>query len=185
MQWRICDMAYDRIGNTAAGLVGVPPYEVVYTDTDFLFSQPQVIENIHNVPVNEPLLASVKESGILNPLLALKEWYPLAGSQRLRAVQIIKEGDPTFNVKVTVHRFLEDWHNCFYLWPDIKFRNDAIAIWFQMQEVVFKSLHYKSVDDKDGTKMTEYERLGEELKWQHDRPTSKSDNHEPVRSIDK
>ena len=28
-------MAYDRIGTTAANLVGVPPYEVVHTDTDF------------------------------------------------------------------------------------------------------------------------------------------------------
>ena len=168
-------MAYDRIGTTAAMLVGVPPYEVVDTTTDFLFSQPQVIENIHKVPINEPLMASVKENGIINPFLALKEWYPLAGSQRLRAVQVIKEGDPTFNVNVKVHRFLQDWHNCYYLWPDVKFRNDAIAIWFQMQEVVFKSLHYE-VEDNDGTKMTEYEKLGEELKWQHDRNNTDSSN---------
>lgn len=178
-------MAHDRIGSTAADLVGVPPYEVVHTDTNFLFSQPQVIENIHNVPTNEPLVASIKESGIINPFLTLKQWYPLAGSQRLRAVQIIKEGDPTFNVEVTVHRFLEDWHNCFYLWSDIEFRNKAIAIWFQMQEVVFKSLHYKEDTDKDGTKMTEYEKLGEELKWQHDRTTPKSDNDGSMRSDDK
>lgn len=175
-------MAHDRIGSTAANLVGVPPYEVVHTDTDFLFSQPQVIENIHNVPANEPLIASIKESGIINPFLTLKQWYPLAGSQRLRAVQIIKEGDPTFNVEVTVHRFLEDWHNCFYLWPDIEFRNKAIAIWFQMQEVVFKSLHYEAETDKDGTKMTEYEKLGEELKWQHDRTTP--NNSDSVDSSD-
>ena len=167
-------MAYDRIGTTAANLVGVPPYEVVHTDTDFLFSQPQVIENIHNVPTNEPLMASVKENGIMNPFLTLKQWYPLAGSQRLRAVQLIKEDDPTFNVEVIVHRFLEDWHNCFYLWPDI-----------QMQEVVFKSLHYKENKDKDGTNMTEYERLGEELKWQHDRPTNEPNMHGSVRTTDK
>ena len=121
----------------------------------------------------------------MNPFLTLKQWYPLAGSQRLRAVQLIKEGDPTFNVEVIVHRFLEDWHNCFYLWPDIKFRNDAIAIWFQMQEVVFKSLHYKENKDKDGTNMTEYERLGEELKWQHDRPTNEPNMHGSVRTTDK
>lgn len=168
-------MAYDRIGTTAASLVGVPPYEVVHTDTNFLFLQPQVIENIHKVPINEPLMASIEESGIINPFLTLKEWYPLAGSQRLRAVQVIKEGDPTFNVGVKVHRFLQDWHNCYYLWPDVKFRNDAIAIWFQMQEVVFKSLHYE-VEDTDGTKMTEYEKLGEELKWQHDRDINSASN---------
>jgi len=98
----------------------------------------------------------------------MKSWYPIAGSQRLRAVQIIKEGNPDFNLNVTVHRFLEDWHNCYYLWSDKKFRDDAIAIWFQMQEAVFKSLFYAHEVDSDGTKMTEYEDLGETLKWNHD-----------------
>ena len=72
---------------------------------------------------------------------------------------------------VIVHRFLEDYHNCFYLWPDKEFRSNAIAIWFQMQEVVFKSLYYKENEDKDGTKMTEYEDIGEQLKWNRDGKT--------------
>ena len=158
-------MASDRIGETAANLVAVPPYEVVNTTTDRLLLEPTVVQNIHNVPANEPLIASIKENGIKNPFLAMKSWYPIAGSQRLRAVQIIKETDPDFDLNITVHRFLEDWHNCFYLWPDEEFRSKAIAIWFQMQEVVFKSLHYKIDKDKDGTEMTEYEDIGEELKW--------------------
>ena len=45
----------------------------------------------------------------------------------------------------------------------------AIAIWFQMQEVVFKSLYYSHEADGQGTKMTDYEDLGEKLKWKHDR----------------
>ena len=162
-------MASDRIGKTAADLVAVPPYEVRYTTTDRLLLEPTVAENIHNVPANEPLIASIKENGIKNPFLLMKSWYPIAGSQRLRAVQVIKETNPDFNLNVTVHRFLEDWHNCFYLWSDEKFRADAIAIWFQMQEVVFKSNFYEHTVDKDGTKMTEYEDLGEKLKWKHDR----------------
>ena len=161
-------MASDRIGETSANLVAVPPFEIRKVTTDYLLSQPQVVENIHNVPANEPLIKSVEENGILNPFLTMKQWYPLAGSQRLRAVQIIKETNPDFNLNVTVHRFLEDWHNCFYLWSDEEFRSKAIAIWFQTQEVVFKSLYYKENIDKDGTEMTHYEDLGEELKWKRE-----------------
>jgi hypothetical protein len=83
-------------------------------------------------------------------------------------VQLIKEADPTFNLDITVHRFLEDWHNCFYLWPDEEFRSKAIAIWFQTQEVVFKSLYYEHDTDESGRKMTEYEDIGEQLKWKRD-----------------
>ena len=178
-------MASDRIGGKAAELVAVPPYEIIFTTTDRLLIEPTVAQNIHNVPANEPLIASIKENGIKNPFLAMKSWYPIAGSQRLRAVQIIKQTDSNFNLDVIVHRYLEDWWNCYYLWSDKKFRDDAIAIWFQMQEVVFKSLHYKENTDKDGTNMTEYEKIGEELKWQHDRPTPKSNSSDAVRSDDK
>ena len=161
-------MASDRIGQTSAKLVGVPPFEVVHTTTDFMLSQPQVAENIHNVPANEALIESVRTQGIVNPFLSMKMWYPLAGSQRLRAVQLIKEADPTFNLDITVHRFLEDWHNCFYLWPDEEFRSKAIAIWFQTQEVVFKSLYYEHDTDENGRRMTDYEEIGEQLKWNRD-----------------
>jgi hypothetical protein len=178
-------MASDRIGNKAAELVAVPPYEIIFTTTDRLLAEPTVAQNIHNVPANEPLIASIKENGIKNPFLAMKSWYPIAGSQRLRAVQILKETNPDFNLDVTVHRFLDDWHNCYYLWPDEKFRADAIAIWFQMQEAVFKTRFYEHDTDSDGTKMTEYEDLGDKLKWKHDRnnsnsSTSDSDLHSDV-----
>jgi len=162
-------MASDRIGGKAAELVAVPPYEIIFTTTDRLLIEPTVAQNIHNVPANEPLIASIKENGIKNPFLAMKSWYPIAGSQRLRAVQIIKETNPDFDLNITVHRFLDDWHNCYYLWPDEEFRSQAIAIWFQMQEAVFKTRFYEHAVDSDGTKMTEYEDLGDKLKWKHDR----------------
>ena len=170
-------MASDRIGGKAAELVAVPPYEIIFTTTDRLLVEPTVAQNIHNVPANEPLIASIKENGIKNPFLAMKSWYPIAGSQRLRAVQILKETDPDFNLDVTVHRFLDDWHNCYYLWPDEKFRADAIAIWFQMQEAVFKTRFYEHETDSDGTRMTEYEDLGDKLKWNHDRSTTTNDSN--------
>ena len=160
-------MASDRIGETAANLVAVPPYEIVSVDTNHLFEQPQVMENIEEVPVNQPLIDSIKVKGILNPFLCMKMWWPIAGSQRIRAVYEIKKEDPDYNLPITVHRFYEDWHNCFYLWGDEEFRSQAIAIWFQMQEAVFKSLHYEHTKDGD-VEMTFYEDLGEELKWKHD-----------------
>ena len=167
-------MASDRIGQKSANLVAVPPFEIRAVTTNFLLEQPQVAENIMEVPLNEKLMESIKESGIVNPHLCMKMWYPLAGSQRIRAVAEIKKTNPDFDLNITVHRFLEDWHNCFYLWPDEKLRSTAIAVWFQMQEVVFKSLYYKYDEDKDGTKMTEYEDIGEQLKWKRNGNTNSS-----------
>ena len=54
-----------------------------------------------------------------------------------------------------------------------------------MQEAVFKTRFYEHDVDSDGTKMTEYEDLGDKLKWKHDRnnsnsSTSDSDLHSDV-----
>ncbi len=168
-------MASDRIGKKSANLVAVPDYEVREVTTNFLLNQPQVAENIMEVPLNKKLMYSIEGTGIQNPLLCMKQWYPLAGSQRLRAVAEIKKTNPDFDCEVIVHRFLEDWWNCFYLWPDEEFRSKAIAIWFQTQEVVFKSLHYKYTKDKDGMEMTEYESIGEQLKWKRNEQRHNTD----------
>ena len=169
-------VASDRIGQKSAELVGVPPFEIREVTTDFLLEQPQIENNIMNVPLNKALMRSIERNGIANPFLSMKMWYPLAGSQRLRVVAEIKKKNPDFNLNVTVHRFLEDWHNCFYLWPDEEFRSKAIAIWFQTQEVVFKSLYYRQAVDINGTEMTEYEDIGEELKWKRDVGINNLDN---------
>ena len=184
-------MASDRIGKTSARLVGVPPFEIVVVSTDFMLEQAQVKDNIRNVPVNQPLVDSILKENMLNPFLCMKEWYPLAGSQRIRAVLHIKENiDETYSTQITVHRFLEDYHNIFYLWGDEDFRSKAIAIWFQLQELVFKSLYYDYEADGSGTKMTEYEDLGEKLEWEHDRnakrklDSSSSNDVSNVRNMD-
>ena len=163
-------MASDRIGIKSAKLVAVPPFEVRAVTTDFILQQPTVAKNIQNVPVNERLVDSIYNEGIKNPHLCMTNWYPLAGSQRIRAALHIKETiDEKWNKNITVHRFLEDYHNVFYLWGDEEFRSKAIAIWFQLQELVFKSLYYEHDVDESGTKMTIYEDIGEELEWYHDR----------------
>ena len=49
-----------------------------------------------------------------------------------------------------------------------EFRNKAIAIWFQMVELAWKSKYYEHEEDPSGTKMTEFEELGDQLKgWSH------------------
>ena len=166
-------MASDRIGIKSAKLVAVPPFEVRAVTTDFILQRPTVTENIRNVPVNERLVDSIYNEGIKNPHLCMTNWYPLAGSQRIRAALYIKENyNENWNENITVHRFLEDYHNVFYLWGDEEFRGKAIAIWFQLQELVFKSLYYEHEVDESGTKMTVYEDIGEELEWEHDRNDS-------------
>ena len=163
-------MASDRIGIKSAKLVAVPPFEVRAVTTDFILQQPTVAKNIRNVPVNERLVDSIYNEGIKNPHLCMTNWYPLAGSQRIRAALHIKETiDEKWNENITVHRFLEDYHNVFYLWGDEEFRSKVIAIWFQLQELVFKSLYYEHEIDGSGIKMTDYEDIGEELEWEHDR----------------
>ena len=170
-------MVSDRIGVKSANLVAVPPFEVRKVTTDFILKQETVDRNIHGVPLNEPLVESLLKEGMKNPILTMANWYPLAGSQRIRAVAHIKEEiDPDFDLNITVHRFLADYHNVFYLWADEEFRKKAIAIWFQLQELVFKSLYYGHEVDGQGRKMTDYEDLGEELKWKHDEPKNDMDN---------
>ena len=61
-------MASDRIGKKSAKLVGVPPFEIVKVSTDFMLEQPQVIDNIKNVPLNQPLVDSILKQDMLNPL---------------------------------------------------------------------------------------------------------------------
>ena len=162
-------MVSDRTGKKAAGLVDVPPFEVRKVTSNFILVQPTVAENIRKVPINEPLVESLLKEKMKNPILTMKNWYPLAGSQRIRAIAHIKDNiDSSYDIDITVHRFLGDYHNVWYLWSDKEFRQKAIAIWFQLQELVFKSLYYEHEVDGQGRKMTEYEDLGEELEWEHD-----------------
>ena len=167
-------MVSDRIGMKSANLVAQPPFEIRKVSTNFILGQETVAENIRKVPLNEPLVESLLKEGMKNPILTMANWYPLAGSQRIRAAAHIKDNlDPTFNIEIEVYRFLADYHNVFYLWADEDFRKKAIAIWFQLQELVFKSLYYEHEVDGQGRKMTEYEDLGEDLEWKHDRTNSK------------
>ena len=174
-------MVSDRIGKKSANLVAQPPFEIRKVSTNFILGQETVAENIRNVPLNKPLVESIQKEGMKNPILTMTNWYPLAGSQRIRAVAHIKDNlDPTYNIEIEVYRFLADYHNVFYLWADEDFRKKAVAIWFQLQELVFKSLYYDHEVDGQGRKMTDYEDLGEDLEWEHDRSNSSNSTDNSV-----
>ena len=89
----------------------------------------------------------------------MPNWYPIAGSQRLRVLVDIPELHST---EVRVCKFDKEWWLLYYLWGDEEFRNRAIAIWFQMAELVWKSMYYE-----DDPSFLEHEKLGDELPWKH------------------
>ena len=99
-------MASDRIGKTAANLVAVPPFEIRKVTTNFILNQETVRKNVQRVPVNSKLLDSILKEGIRNPHLCMTNWYPLAGSQRIRAALYIKE---SIDKKIT-----QDFKECFF-----------------------------------------------------------------------
>lgn len=161
-------MADDRISKSTAELVGLPPTEWTVKKVSWLLEQDSVIKNIQNVPVNEKLLESLKRDRMINPILCMPEWYPIVGSQRIRCCWHLKEIEPdhpNLQQEIRVARFEKEYWNLFYLWGNEEFRSKAIAVWFQMAELAWKSIHYIQEKDFAGTEMREFERIGDQLKW--------------------
>lgn len=164
-------MAADRISKELADRIPLPPFTVETQKVKFLLNQKAVSQNIHKVPLNHKLMDSVEQFGIMSPILTMPHYYPIAGSQRLRAlwelVRTHPEGYTFKDIKIEVHRFNENWWDLMYLWGDKKERDRMVAIWFQMAELVWKSRYYIHTTDDAGIKMTEYELIGDALKWTH------------------
>ena len=164
-------MAADRISKELADRIPLPPFTVETQKVKFLLNQKAVSQNIHKVPLNHKLMDSVEQFGIMSPILTIPHYYPIAGSQRLRALWELVRTHPkgyTFkDIKIEVHRFNENWWDLMYLWGDKKERDRMVAIWFQMAELVWKSRYYIHTTDDAGIKMTEYELIGDALKWTH------------------
>lgn len=163
-------MAYDRISRDTAERVALPGNTWYVRTPRQLLMETTVWKNIPNVPINTPLLESVSQYGIKAPLLVMPNWYPIVGSQRLRACFNLFENNqnhPVLDQPLRVCRFDKEWWNCFYLWGDTEFRDKAVAIWFQTVELAWKSQYYIEETDPNNTKMTEFEKLGDELPWKH------------------
>ena len=88
-------MAADRISKETAELIALPPYTWETQTVKFLLNQKKISDNIERVPVNQPLYDSVIEHGIESPILSMPSYYPIAGSQRLRAMREIVEDTET------------------------------------------------------------------------------------------
>ena len=161
-------MADDRISKSTAELVAIPPTTWYVKKVSWLLEQEAIIKNIKNVPVNEKLLESLKRDRMINPILTMNHWYPIVGSQRIRALMHLKETEPNhpgLEQEIRVARLDKDYWNMFYLWGDEDFRSKAIAIWFQTVELAWKSIHYIQDTDFAGTDMREFERIGDQLVW--------------------
>lgn len=161
-------MADDRVSRETAELVPLPPHTWYVRKISWVLTQKTVKQNIEKVPINEPLMESLKEHGMKSPILTMPDWYPIAGSQRLRACAELMKTNPRIgDQEIKVCRFDKQWWLLFYLWGDKDFRDKAVAVWFQMAELVWKSKYYEDETDPSGVSMREFERLGDELEWQH------------------
>lgn len=163
-------MAYDRISRGTGEVVAIPPTTWYVRTPEELLHETEIWQNIGRVPLNNKLLESVSEHGIKAPILTMPSWYPIVGSQRLRACFDLKLREPNHPVlfqPIRVARFDKEYWNCFYLWGDLEFRNKAIAVWFQTIELAWKSQYYIDEKDPSNIPMTEFEKLGDELPWEH------------------
>ena len=84
-------MADDRVSRETAELVPLAGHTWYVRKIGWLLSQPKVQENIKSVPLNEPLQKALKEEGVRSPFLCMPNWYPIAGSQRLRCLVDLPE----------------------------------------------------------------------------------------------
>ena len=161
-------MASDRISKKTAKLVHFPAHFWYNAKVSELLEVKIVKEQLEKrIPVNEPLLKSIRAEKFKNPILLMKSGWAIAGGQRLRVCAEIRKTDPKWDADVRVCHLKADECNMFYLWGDKEFVNNTVAIYFQMIELVFKSLYYKFDKDSEGTDMTYFEDLGDQLKWKN------------------
>ena len=99
-------MADDRVSRETAELIPLPPHTWYVKTVGWMLEQAKVKENIENVPPNEPLTNSLRQHGIKSPILCMPNWYPIAGSQRMRAAVDLPE---IHDQEIRVCRFDEEW----------------------------------------------------------------------------
>ena len=93
-------MAADRISKETAELVALPPYTWETRSVKFLLNQEKIYKNIDRVPINQPLYDSIVEHGIKSPILCMPNYYPIAGSQRMRALwEIVRKREDGWSFK--------------------------------------------------------------------------------------
>ena len=156
----------NRIKKETAELVAFPPTVWYTKSVEWLLEQEPFATNFHRIPVQEALVQDLFVNGIQAPMLAMPHWYPICGSQRLRACIEIREQTmglhPILQQQVRVCRFEKEYWNVYDLWPDEEFRSKAKQVYFQMLELAFKSIHFI---EEDPMKMVKFETDGDKLRW--------------------
>jgi len=136
----------NRIKKETAELIAFPPTTWYTKSVGWLLEQEPFAQNFENIPVQEELVEDLFRNGIEAPMLVMPNWYPICGSQRLRACVDIQQKfmglHPILQQQVRVCRFEKEYWNAFHLWGDVEFRNKAIQVYFQMLEIAFKSIHF-------------------------------------------
>jgi len=156
----------NRIKKETAELIAFPPVTWYTRPVEWLIEQETFAANFENIPVQEELVQDLLKNGIQAPMLVMPNWYPVCGSQRLRACVDIQQKfmglHPILKQEVRVCKFDKEYWNAFHLWPDEEFRSKAIQVYFQMLELAFKSMHFIEDNPMD---MIKYETDGDKLRW--------------------
>jgi len=151
-----------------------PPHRWYKKSLYWVLQQELNVKNIPNNPLNERLLESLKTGGFISPFLCMDSWYPICGSQRLRAgLEMSEEMQKTIILdicKLDTSVWLP-----LYFWSDKDQGHQASQIFIQMLEKVFKTLYMKPADHK-GVSMLLFEEEGDNLHWEHRDGPKVSDN---------
>jgi hypothetical protein len=156
-------MASDRVSKEVSELCPIPSHTWYWKPASVILERPIIKSNLDMVALNEPLMENLKKESIKNPFLCLSNWWPLVGSQRLRAIREIRETDKDYDPLLQLAVFDKPYENVWRLWSDEEFRSKASAIQYQLWELVFKSQWYYVSSTEDGTDMRYYETLGDQL----------------------
>ena len=70
-----------RIKKSAAELVSIPPTTWYTKQIRWLIEQKTFQKNFDKIPLNTSLKDSLERDGMINPILTMPDWYPIAGSQ--------------------------------------------------------------------------------------------------------
>ena len=100
-----------RIGQTSADLAPLPEMDWRVREVQWLLDQETFKNNYKNIPINNELYESIDKHGMIAPILTMADWYPIAGSQRLRVCQAIQDLRPNHKVlsqKVRVARITNE-----------------------------------------------------------------------------
>jgi len=142
-----------------------PAHSWHYRSVHFLLNQKANKKNIPNIPVNQNLYKSIKAHGVVSPFLVIDTWYPICGGQRLRACSKMPLQWQKDTI-VPICRFEKPVWNQLYHWHNQEEGQKAVQMWFQMCEVVFKSM-YMDEADPSGKPLLEFEEEGNQLHWPH------------------